>query len=160
MRRFLLLVLVMMIVFAMLSGGCDSWGKLSRKETQRLYDEIDGLVRAGNIWGYDAEAWLNDKWKTSQKTDNAVSLLQEVAKKAFDPDNQEYVYGRWFHNKKKIQAVYIGFHYSALSEQNVGEIFLFEAEKFENGNIRFSFSYDDPNDKYWHDIANCTFRSK
>ena len=151
----------MMSFLALLSCGCDQRGRLTERETQRLYDEFSGLIRSGEIWEYKADTWLSNDWSSEKEKETTVKYLRIVAEKAFDPENPVVTSGTWFSNKKYCQTIHIMWQGSLLpDDEREGIRTLFSATKYDSGRILLDWSDIEPGSDTWRTILEAQFNKE
>ncbi len=104
-RHATLLFAVFIFVMCVFTLGCDRRGYLNERETQALYDEIEPLIRSGEIWEYEAEAWLSSAWGSDDITQKSLDIVKAAANAAFDPEAENSISGVWWYNKKNIKTL-------------------------------------------------------
>ena len=160
-RMTALLMAVLMAALVLLTAGCDRRGRMTEKETQRLYDEFSDLIRSGEIWEYTADTWLTTDWSSEEEKETAVKYLRIAAEKAFDPENQVEVYGSWHGSKEHIQTVYVEWKGSLLpNDEREGVRTLFAATKWNSGRILLSWEDITPDSNVWRTIVEAQFNKE
>jgi hypothetical protein len=147
-----------MLVLCAVSLGCDPRGYLTDKEAQSLYEEIEALIRSGDIWESAEWPWVIDELKTDDEAQACIELLKAAAKRAFAEDTEKTISGIWFSSKKYCRTVDIKWRGSILpDDERKGVQMMFSATKYRDGHIVFSLSDIVPSSSVWRKIAEASF---
>ncbi len=159
MKRYAVLLISVFIVFLLLlTLGCDRRGYLNERETQALYDEIEPLIRSGEIWEYEANPWLSSGWKTDDQAQKSIEILKAAANAAFDSEAGNSIGGTWAQSKKSWKILNIELNnFSFPGDNREGVRYMFSAAKKNDGTILLTVSDLEPGSDTWNPFTEVEF---
>ena len=159
MKRYVaLLITVLLLFMCLFSLGCDRRGFLSEREKQELYDEIEGLIRSGEIWDYEAEPWLSSAWETDYQAHKSIEILKSAANAAYDSEAGNSIGGYWAESKTSWRVLNVELNnFSLPGDDREGVRYIFSAAKNKDGTILLSVSDIEPGSDTWKPVTEVAF---
>ncbi len=157
-RHATLLFAVFIFVMCVFTLGCDRRGYLNERETQALYDEIEPLIRSGEIWEYEAEAWLSSAWGSDDITQKSLDIVKAAANAAFDPEAGNHKSGVWVGNKNNTNILHVELKdFTLPGDKREGIRVLFSVYRRNSNSITITVSDIEPGSDTWKSVTEVQF---